>query len=84
MAFLSTTSKQLAKSMLESGYQYGTPVRLISCHIGVAGDGAAYQLSRYLRAPVTASTREVSVMQGGKYIINEGGRWRTFFNKTIR
>jgi hypothetical protein len=81
-AFMS--SKDLARNMLESGFQHGTPVRLISCHTGVFGDGAAYQLSRYLRSPVMAPTNKVRILDGGGYEIFGGGRFRTFFNTTIK
>jgi RHS repeat-associated protein len=79
-----TSSKDLARIMLQSGFQPGTPVRLISCHTGVFGDGAAYQLSRYLRSPVIAPTNKVRILQGGAYEIYGDGRFRTFFNTTIK
>ncbi len=79
-----TSPKDLARTMLQSGYQRGTPVRLISCHTGVFGDGAAYQLSRYLRSPVIAPTNKIRIIDGGGYEIFGGGRFRTFFNTTIK
>lgn len=81
-AFLS--SKDLARTMLQSGFQKGTPVRLISCHTGVYGDGAAYQLSRYLKSPVMAPTNKIRITNGGGYEIFGNGRFRTFFNTTIK
>lgn len=77
------TPKQLAKYMYETGFESGTPVRLISCSTGVYGDGAAYQLSRYLNSPVIAPTARVGILPGGEYLIEDGGRWRTFFNDKI-
>ena len=79
------TPKELARTMLQSGFQRGTRVRLISCTTGVFPDGAAYQLSRYLRSPVMAPTTRVKVLEGGSYAFpkGEGGRFRTFFNTTI-
>lgn len=79
-----TSAKELARTMLQSGFQRGTPVRLISCHTGVFGEGAAYQLSRYLRSSVMAPTNKIRILDGGGYEIFGGGRFRTFFNTTIK
>lgn len=49
-----TSPKSVARTMLQSGFNSGTPIRCISCHTGAFGDGAAYQLGRYLRSPVLA------------------------------
>jgi RHS repeat-associated protein len=77
-------AKSMAKSLLQSGYQRGTPIRLVVCHAGVHADGLAYQLSRYLKAPVTAATTEVGVLPGGEFFfIPSTGFWRTFYNTTI-
>ncbi|MCS4304940.1 hypothetical protein [Chryseobacterium sp. BIGb0232] len=62
----------------------GTPIRLISCSTGVFGDGAAYQLSRYLKSPVTAPTNLVRVLKDGSYQVFGGGRFRTFYNTTMK
>jgi len=78
-----TSSKDLARSLLNAGFQRGTPVRLISCNTGVFADGAAYQLSRYLRSPVMAPTNKIRIIEGGGYDILGGGRFRTFFNTKI-
>jgi hypothetical protein len=78
------TPRKLATTMLQNGFQRGTPIRLISCWTGVWGDGAAYQLSRYLKSPVSAPTNKVRVLQGGAYEILGGGRFRTFSNTTIQ
>jgi hypothetical protein len=75
--------KDLARTMLESGFQKGTPVRLISCNTGIAGDGAASQLSRYLKSPVMAPTNKIRTLEGGSYEIFGGGRFRTFNNTKI-
>ena len=50
----------------------------ISCHTGAFSDGAAYQLSRYLRSPVIAPTDKVRVLQGGQYEIFSNGVWKQF------
>jgi hypothetical protein len=79
-----TSSKELARTMLQNGYKKGMPVRLISCNTGVFGDGAGYQLSRYLKAPVMAPTKPISILGDGSYIIadefGQFGRFRTFYN----
>ncbi|MFM7858741.1 MAG: RHS repeat-associated core domain-containing protein, partial [Flammeovirgaceae bacterium] len=77
------SAKELARMMLKNGFEKGTPVRLISCHTGIAGDGFAYQLSRYLKSPVLAPTNKVGVLRDGAYIIDGAGVWRTFYNTTI-
>lgn len=79
-----TTAKELARGLLNNGFQKGTPIRLISCNTGIFGDGAAYQLSRYLKSPVTAPTNLVRVLEDGSYQVFGGGRFRTFFNTTIK
>jgi len=79
-----TPAKELARSLLQSGFQKGTKIRLISCHTGVFGDGAAYQLSRYLKSPVIAPTNKVRILKDGTYEIFGGGRFRTFSNTTIQ
>ncbi len=79
-----STPKALAQSLLENGFQRGTPIRLISCNTGVFGDGAAYQVSRYLKSPIMAPTNKVRILENGAYEILGGGRFRTFFNTTIQ
>jgi hypothetical protein len=68
-----------------AGYQRRTTVRLVACETGAYLDGAAYQLSRYIRAPVIAPTKEIAVLEGGGYIIRGGGGgvFKTFFNTTV-
>jgi hypothetical protein len=79
-----TSPKELARQLLTlGGYQRGTTIRLISCETGAFIDGAAYQLSRYVRAPVIAPTGRVAVTQGGGYIIEGAGKFKTFFNTGI-
>ncbi|MFP3581811.1 hypothetical protein SB659_19820, partial [Arthrobacter sp. SIMBA_036] len=78
------TAKELAKTMLQNGFKKGTTVRLISCRTGVFGNGVAYQLSRYLKSPVTAPTNLVRVLEDGSYQVFGNGRFRTFFNTTIK
>ncbi|SMD08368.1 RHS repeat domain-containing protein [Pedobacter africanus] len=78
------TPKQLARKMLEEGFERGTSVRLISCNTGVYGDGAAYQLSRYLKSPVIAPTNKIRILKGGEYEIYDNGTFRTFYNTTIK
>ena len=77
------TPKMLAGMMIEDGYVKGTPVLLISCDTGIADKGAAYQLSRYLKAPVKAPTNWVTVLEDGGYLIKDDGIWRTFHNTKI-
>jgi RHS repeat-associated protein len=77
-------AKTMAKTMFENGYVKGTPVDLISCSTGICGDGAAYELSRYLRAPVSAPSNLIQVTNSGGYLISDLGRMRIFFNGTIR
>lgn len=78
-----TSAKEVSRSLLQSGFQRGTPIRLISCHTGVWSDGAAYQVSRYLRSPITAPTNKVRVLEGGAYEIFDNGTWKTYFNTKI-
>lgn len=78
------TAKQLAGSLLNNGFKKGTPVRLISCRTGMYNDGAAYQLSRYLKSPVTAPTNRITTLEGGSYFIETGGRFKVFHNTTIK
>ena len=77
-------AKQLSRILLSRGFKRGTPIELISCTTGIFRDGAAYQLSRYLRSPVTAPTNLISVEQGGTYLIRDGGIFKTYFNTTIK
>jgi hypothetical protein len=80
---VATSTKDVAKTLLESGFQKGTPIRLISCHTGVYADGTAYQFSRYLKSPVMAPTNRVRILPGGAYEIDMDGVWKTFFNTKI-
>ncbi|HEY8937836.1 MAG TPA: RHS repeat-associated core domain-containing protein, partial [Cyclobacteriaceae bacterium] len=75
--------KELAKVMLDQGFVRGTPVRLISCETGTSLDGAAYQLSRYLKSPVMAPTTVVRITEGGGYQMLKDGAWRTFDNTAV-
>lgn len=73
-----TSPKEVARIMLGSGFRRGTPTRLISCHTGAFSDGAAYQLSRYLKLSVLAPTDKVRVLEGGGYQIFGNKPWRRF------
>jgi RHS repeat-associated protein len=73
-----TSAKDVARSILLSGFTKGTQVRLISCFTGFWDNGAAYQLSRYLKSTVIAPTNEVRVLEGGAYEINKSGVWKIF------
>ena len=73
-----TSPKSIARTILNSGFKRGNPVRLISCSTGALEDGAAYQLSRYLKSPVLAPTNKVRVLPGGGYDIYGGGIWVPF------
>ena len=64
--------------MLKSGFEKGTPIRCISCNTGRFSDGAAYQLSRYLKSPILAPTDMVRILEGGAYEIHAGGIWKQF------
>lgn len=64
--------------LIGKGYQRGTAIRLISCRTGAYADGAAYELSRYLKAPVTAPTNLVGDNPNGSYFILDNGRFKTF------
>ncbi len=73
-----TTPKSVAEIMLKNGFKYGTPVRCISCHTGRFADGAAYQLSIYLKSPVLAPTDKVTILDRGQYLIFKDGFWKQF------
>ncbi len=73
-----TSPKQVARSLLSAGFRKGTPIRCVSCHTGKFSDGAAYQLSRYLKSPVTAPTDKVRVLEDGTYEIFGNGVWKQF------
>ncbi|NML38409.1 hypothetical protein HHL17_14470 [Chitinophaga sp. G-6-1-13] len=76
-------AKELARTLLSLGVPRGTKIRLISCWTGFLDEGAAYQLSRYMKSPVLAPENRVLVLPGGGYLIDQGGAWRMFFNKTV-
>ncbi|MBG6130183.1 hypothetical protein [Aquimarina sp. EL_35] len=63
---------------MSAGFRKGTPIRCISCYTGKFPDGAAYQLSRYLKSPVIAPTDKVRVLEGGGYEILGNGTWKQF------
>jgi len=73
-----TSPKSVAKAMLESGFERGSPIRCISCYTGAFDDGAAYQLARYLKSPVLAPTDKVRILEGGGYEIFGNGIWKNF------
>ncbi len=73
-----TSPKSVARMMLKSGFRKGTPVRCISCHTGAFGDGAAYQLGRYLKSPILAPSDKVRILKGGQYQIFGNGKWKSF------
>lgn len=75
---LLTSPKEIARTMLESGFKKGTAIRCISCHTGMFSDGAAYRLSRYLKSPVLAPTNKVRILQDGGYEIFKNGIWKQF------
>jgi len=70
--------KDFASMMYERGYKAGTPVRLVSCWTGLYEDGAAYELSQHLKAPILAPTNEVGITSQGSFLINGGGNWQYF------
>ena len=73
-----TSPKTVARTMLQSGFERGTPIRCISCHTGRFSDGAAYRLSRYLKSPVLAPTDKVRILEGGHFDIFGKGTWKQF------
>lgn len=77
---ISTSPKEVARQMLNSGFKPGTPIRCVSCKTGMHPDRPAYQLSRYLKSPVLAPTDRVRVVRdgSGSYIIARGGHWKQF------
>jgi hypothetical protein len=81
---MDVSAKEVARNMLANGYQKGTPILLVSCKTGVWADGAAYQLSRYLKASVTAPTNDIFIQPGGMPYVLYGGTMETFFNTTIK
>jgi RHS repeat-associated protein len=72
------SAKEVSIMMFNNGYKAGTPVRCISCYTGLNDGGAAYQLSRYLRAPVIAPTDLISVNDFGTKIYFGG--YFNYFN----
>ena len=70
--------KTVARNLLANGVSPGTPIRCISCHTGAYPDGAAYQLSRYMRSPVLAPNNKVRILDDGTFEIFGNGHWIQF------
>lgn len=75
---IETSTKDVARMMLNSGFQRGTKLRVVSCYTGKLTDGTAYQLSRYLKSPLVAPTGRISVTKSGGFKLWDGGTWATF------
>ena len=73
-----TSVDEVARKMLSSGYKPGTPIRCISCNTGKFSNGAAFQLSKKLKAPVLGPTDKVRILDGGTYEIFKEGKWIQF------
>jgi hypothetical protein len=52
--------------------------------VGTSDTLAPAGLSRYLKSPVMAPTNKIRILEGGAYQIYGEGRFRTFFNTTIK
>lgn len=72
------TASELYSSMLSNGYTPGTRIRLVSCWTGVQAEGMAYELHKLSGAMVIAPTNRIGVLEGGKFVIDGGGKWLIF------
>ncbi|CAM1365482.1 hypothetical protein TSEDIMI_20190 [Tenacibaculum sediminilitoris] len=73
-----TSPKDLARMLLSDKIKRKSTIRLVSCHTGKFSDGAAYQLSRYLKSTVKAPTNAVRTLNNGSYEIMDEGIWKVF------
>jgi pantothenate kinase len=79
----------IEKTLKESGWKKGQPIRLISCRTGdpkLGKQAAAHKLSEFLETKVLAPTEDIILFDGGHYVITneleDGGKEITRFTKS--